>query len=160
MLVMNIRALSSGVVLVVGSTACRGIVQTHDRVDDGGRSEGVGAGGSDEPQDPARLDSGASASWEGGPDVTVTTTEPSDASAGPVTAEAGPVVGPIVECGDVSLIVDDMTAAAGPTLTGGYWYTYSDRTCVSALPPLIRGDAGGDGDSGRGATVSRDDRSQ
>jgi hypothetical protein len=40
-------------------------------------------------------------------------------------------------------LIDDMTAAMGPTLTGGYWYTYSDRTCTSDLPALIRGDAGG-----------------
>jgi hypothetical protein len=39
--------------------------------------------------------------------------------------------------------LDDMTAMAGPTVTGGYWYTYSDRTCVSPLPALIKPDAAG-----------------
>jgi len=36
-----------------------------------------------------------------------------------------------------------MSMAAGPNATGGYWYTYSDRTCVAAEPALIRADASG-----------------
>jgi hypothetical protein len=46
-------------------------------------------------------------------------------------------------CSSPALVIDDMSNTAGPTLTGGYWYTYSDRTCVSPLPALIRGDAAG-----------------
>ena len=46
-------------------------------------------------------------------------------------------------CTNSALLIDDMTNPASPTITGGYWYTYSDRTCVSPLPALIRGDAAG-----------------
>jgi len=37
--------------------------------------------------------------------------------------------------------LDYMGMTGAPTATGGYWYTFSDRTCVSFQPPLILADA-------------------
>lgn len=44
---------------------------------------------------------------------------------------------------DPTMILDDFRSDSGTTATGGYWYTYSDRTCVSYVPPRIRPDAAG-----------------
>ena len=44
---------------------------------------------------------------------------------------------------DPTMILDDFRSDSGTTRTGGYWYTYSDRTCVSYTPPRIRPDAAG-----------------
>ncbi len=76
-------------------------------------------------------DSGSGASTTGG-DGGATSSATTTSSASGVQA-----------CANPALIIDDMTMAAGPTATGGYWYTYSDRTCVSPLPAQIRGDAAG-----------------
>jgi hypothetical protein len=40
-----------------------------------------------------------------------------------------------------ALLIDDMSQPA--TSTGGYWYTYSDRTCANTNPPLLMAGAPG-----------------
>jgi hypothetical protein len=71
-----------------------------------------------------------------------------DGGAGITVAEAA-IEATAPSC-DPSLVIDDMTTAAGPTTTGGYWYTYSDRTCVSKLPAELRPDAAGELDPAEG----------
>lgn len=39
--------------------------------------------------------------------------------------------------------IDSLAMHRGPTATGGYWYVYSDRTCISYYPPRIKPDAAG-----------------
>jgi hypothetical protein len=72
-------------------------------------SDGGGAGG------------GSSSSGGGG------------SSSGSGSAEAGDPCTP-----DPSTIIDDMSGAHGTAnATGGYWYTYSDRTVPDSEPPIL-----------------------
>jgi hypothetical protein len=47
------------------------------------------------------------------------------------------------DAGCTTDFIDNLGMSRGPTATGGYWYVFSDRTCVSYYPPRIKADAAG-----------------
>ncbi len=38
---------------------------------------------------------------------------------------------------DPTTVIDDMSGASAANATGGYWYTYSDRTVPNSEPPIV-----------------------
>jgi hypothetical protein len=98
---------------------------------------------------PGCLSSSASPPNDGGSGASSSSGGSSGSSGGTGSSSGASDGGSACAPADPTALIDDMSGANGTqNATGGYWYTYSDRTVPNSEPPILLSSVGGGGPPG------------